>query len=316
MDMRSESERKRSIIHLANQLQGILDVPEATRHELDQIIQDHFAALFESSEGEITEEMLAIADQLYDLPVVLSLAKALHISAATLRHMLGRKITRPCSRCGIIIEVVEPRIKGGYRTIKDSRFCHSCQETMAAERSRERAIAYEKHQQEAEQRQRMERLLLSLPLKQAVFLPEVKDCLLSYGRLWANKREYGLFYDQAQTLTSCAFGKGCMLCGAEEVKLYLTNQNWIPPNSLSAQLKAFLLQDESERQRSSGDNPSLERFPISTVVQVLWYTWPKVYFVQAALIPILLRPLIMICQKDAYLTTETHFDPYPEETFV
>ncbi len=311
----SEDERNRSIIHLANQLQGLLDVP-ATRHEMDQIIQVHFAALSERSEGEITDEMLAIADQLYDLPVVKSLAKALNVSVGTLRYLLGRKITRPCSRCGVTIEAVEKRIKGGYQPIEDSRFCKSCQETMAAERSRGRAIQYEKEQQETEHRQRMAWFLLSSPLKQVVFLPEVKERLLSYGRLWANEREYGLLYDQAQTLTSCAFGKGCMLCGAEEVKLYLTNQNWIPPNSLSAQLKAFLLQDESERQRSSGDSPSLEQFPIRTVVQVLWYTWPKVYFVQAALIPILLRPLIMICQKDAYLTTETHFDPYPEETFV
>lgn len=304
------------IILLADHLDSLFDAVTETQDEFDAAVQVHLSALLEKSESTITEEVLTAINQLYDYPVVTHVAQALDVSVQDLQRMLGRKATKPCIRCGVSIELFEWRVKGGYSKNPGWLYCEACRAKIDEERYAKLVAETEKWKKVEEIEEKMDRLLISMPMKGAIHLPALKEHLLGYGHYWADKSARRHINDpEIAAPFTISFGHGCMICGAAEVQIFLTHEeNFAEPQNDSClhHLCGYWELQETQLYAPELPGPHPKFQPFKKVLQLLWRLQPGEYYLASMIFPLNQLPLLVVCSEHSTAFVETHFPPYPD----
>lgn len=304
---------------LISQLQTHPQKRQKVLVSLEVAIMDFFNRKFEESGGEITPEMIAIADHLYNYPVVKTLADALRVKPGQLKKLLGKKISINCSKCDAVIEYFEVRTKEHSNRYYND-ICADCQKKIREKREREEEEMVQAWVEAEKYRIQIDTYLYHLSTEAALGMGTVREFLEKYGRCWAEEIIYGYFrgidYDEYYDC-KVKIGTGCMVCGKANVYAYLTNECLIQPGSFADDLRVQLRKKRTQRRYRDRDKPQLVWPPLDNVLQLLWRLSrdPEDYFEQAVFYPLHLRPLLMLCQDDIALASHTHFSPYPDMVF-
>jgi hypothetical protein len=304
------------ILDLAAQLDHAPHSRSAVVIELGQTVKDYFHERLLLSGSDITPDILAVADQLYELPVVPSMAEALRITVHELRHLLGIKSIVSCYECEENVEIIRPRIKGGYASAP-STLCADCK----AERARDReekseAARFERLQAIAEEQMLadVDRLIGELPLIQALGLPDVTTRLRKYHRIWGDSSEK-MFVSAGYHFGNYkfVFGSGCMICDDKPYEMLIMRDEYLPnqpvrscTNDLFAYWKATYREYERRFYESRYCDPKPTWAPTTKTLQLLWRVYPESYFALAGNWPLVQRPLLFVCPQHAGLFEETH----------
>jgi len=244
----------------------------ALRHELHQVVLDTLRGMVVAAQGDITPEIRAMADYLYDHRLANVVAKALGMHLGELQKLLGKDEVRKCRACGEPFTVRLRRKVGGYQSVYSTE-CKRCYRE-------QRQAAREREEIEAAQQQRQRAVVQAiefLPWPQAVELiaRELKDVIESY--------------------VQC-----CAICDAPKVSPWIWHDKHFDRNKERDQLVLACLSRRGFRNRG-------EEFP-SLVLEALRHYNIRTYHERFGIngVPTLYYPLLFVCEQHAPLLEETH----------
>jgi hypothetical protein len=249
------------------------------RDELDQSILAYFAARLVDANGQIPTELRQFADQLYDLPGMAPvLVSALRLDGlGELRNLLGRTRQIPCCKCATVVNVLEPRKKGGYSTTCWV-MCPACrqeQREQVRERHEAATVAYAMGVRVDAQLQG-----LATPLD----LPHFVQRLREYRAAWRDRQ-----LQQYAWFTSFQVGGGCMICDANPVDWWLITDRSLTEESWVMKIAWPLLDPRA------GLDQDVIWAELTNMAQVLWRLSPQEYLSVVPHFPLKNMPFLALC---------------------
>lgn len=248
------------------------------------------------SNGIVTPEILQDADALYDVDgFPTKLTALLGYELRELQQALGRFVDVSCERCKQSFTLIEPRRLRGY-TEHHEKYCERC-----------RRIVYEQEQlkwkniSETEQQNAAYAVKIDAEIVGTLYPldhPTYRAKLLAFLQCWQTG-------DWVKPLVSGPYytsGAGCcMLCGGEDMYIYITRSIRIPRDSLFLELMEMF--DPLPREASKY---GYHYEPLDTYHQALWRLPPILYFSAFPDYPLMLRPILCLCDDCGMFVERTH----------
>lgn len=264
-----------------------------TQHSLRLAVQDHFRDLVSGSGGELTPEILAEADRLYDAPgsLVDAIADGLGLTPNELRRTLGKDEQIVCHSCGDTFTVFRRRKKEGYS--EPNRTCPRCRR---AER-REVNEQFEALREAEEFRARIDREILasSDPLSHST----LRRHLQRYAELWASGKAY---QECPISQLRARLGPGCMVCGQEPAFMLIAREEPAADSGFWHVARAY-----EDLTYSLGDGPGEVSWSrLATFYQELWRLDPDEYFAEMPHFPLNQMAVVFLCAQHRPLVEDTH----------
>ncbi len=258
------------------------------RGNLRDTVVSHFHERLDETKGVITADLKDLADRLYDVPgTAYILADALRFDGiGEVQKLLGRKRIVECVSCDEQIEIFELRKKGGYRKADNwKKTCLSCKKEQQQEATQHHDIAVDTINRQIQIDYQLK--YVSDPLTVEAYFSK----LSTYYSCWAEDELYQYTVSVVQKI-----GSGCMVCDEHSFDLYLLisqsleNLEWFDSY-------AEYSVDPPKRRLHSSDNIVSPWSELTTIAQVLWRLEPSSYFVDCSCLPLLKKPLILLCSS-------------------
>jgi hypothetical protein len=251
------------------------------RDQVYDLVKVYMSDKLAGSFGQITPEILATADRLYDLHgLPRAMSEALHLEGRELSKLLGRKITLTCRDCGREFEVFARRVRDGYS--ETHSHCDDCRNDKREdyEATAEREFAEAKLKVSIDS----QLALASDPLE----IPQFREHLQSFIGVWLNRSAPRPLTNANQNQV-----QGCFVCGANKVRFGLTRERSL--NDFG-RLTAYVSKWLNPPYKWSRFEKRLKWVGVSVLAQALWRIDASDYFDHFARLPILAMPVQILCR--------------------
>jgi len=176
------------------------------RDQVYDLVKVYMSDKLAASFGQITPEILATADRLYDLHgLPRAMSEALHLDGQELSKLLGREITLTCRDCGREFEVFARRVRDGYSEQHSQCDDCRCDKREEYEATTKREIVEAKLNVAIDS----QLSLASDPLT----ISEYREHLKSFVGVWLNRSA-----PRPLTHANQHQVQGCFVCGINKVR--------------------------------------------------------------------------------------------------